>query len=306
MSEPIFFRVVTPALFIRPLPSRNTTPVGRLTQGQQIEVFPESRIEAEGSVWWQHALGWSAERALDVTGVPPLMERVILADQKKSITPINTNTTEQILLPTGTRIERPVLFQRHPVRVADAEWAQYYGNTRFAFNLQFDRSPKRQRMYFYAQGLHAGLDYGHNTQALPIVAGLSGRIEKVVRNATVYAPGYVNVRTGNFTVIYGHMGRIPPELSLGTVVTPDTQLGVIEPTQDHLHLEVIHRQTWIINPLVFMPQAMTDAYLTRFPFANAFHSSSTWTQWLTPFDQPVLRRGNPNTNPLIGPRSISG
>lgn len=306
MADPIFFRVVTAGLFVRPLPSRNTTPVGRLIQNQQIEVIPDSRTEAEGNVWWQHALGWSAERSLN-PAEKPLMERVIVEQQGRSDAPVNLNNADQITLPTGTRIDRPMLFSRHPVALIDTQWTQYFGNTRFAFNLQFDRNPRRQRMYFYSQGLHAGIDYGNNDNktTVPIVAGITGRVEKVARNATVYRPGFVWVRAGDFVVIYGHMGNIPSDITVGSTVTPGTKLGFIEPLEDHLHLEIRYRQTWIINPLVFMTPAMTDAFMVRFPVFN-FYSSPVWTRWLTPFDQPVLRLGSPDTNPLIGPRSIQG
>lgn len=51
---------------IRRTPALNGKKLGLLEFGARIEVFADSRREVNGYVWWQHALGWSAERAIEV------------------------------------------------------------------------------------------------------------------------------------------------------------------------------------------------------------------------------------------------
>jgi hypothetical protein len=307
MANTAFFRVVTLRLKIRRTPSLAGLVDGTMIEGQVIECDPSSRVEAEGFVWYQHSLGWSAERDL-TNGTPPfLMQFTPEAQDARASDVINTNTAPTIMLPSGRTIPRVDLFVKHPILPGNLGWTQCFGNTRFAYNLQFDRDPARQRAYFYCQGLHGGLDYGNNAQALPIVAGLTGTISQVVRMGGAYSPGFVRVRSGDYTVIYGHIGSIPGDLVTGMPVGPDTVMGQIERSQNHLHLEVRYRDTWIINPLVYMPPALSDAFLARAqPPSAAFYNDATWTRWQTPFDQPVLKLDNPARNVIIGPRAARG
>lgn len=305
---PQFFRVVDGPIRIRQLPDTSALRVeAQLTQGQQIEVVAGSRTDNDGFIWWQHALGWSVEKTSDDKEV--YMQAIDpAADGGRNNTAVNTNTVPTLTLPSGKTIERPVLFVQHPVALKDTVWIQYFGNTQFAYKLQFERDPARQRMYYYCQSLHGGIDYGNNTPGAPIVAGMTqGIIEKVERNAKSYRPNAVRVTVGEFQVIYGHLGNVPPDLVEGMTVTPEMKMGEIEATQDHLHLEVRYKNTWIINPLLFMSPELSGAFTSKFSkFSQYFYSDATWTQWLTPFDQPVLKASTPDKAVLLGPRAARG
>jgi hypothetical protein len=65
--------------------------------------------------------------------------------------------------------------------------------------------------------------------------------------------------------------------------------------------------SWIINPLLFMPDAMWLALTEKFSnYDFHFHKDATWTQWLTPLDQPVLRLSRPEDAAIIGPLAARG
>jgi hypothetical protein len=307
MATTKFFRVVDGPINIRQQPDTEAPRVsGQLQNGQQVEVMPASRTVNDGYVWWQHQLGWSAESTADSAKI--FMQEVIPeTDKAKGTAVVNTPEAATITLPTGVKIERTVLFQQIPVRLDATAWLQYFGNTVFAYNLGNDRNPSRQRMYYYCQGLHGGIDFGNNTSGAAIVAGVSGIIQKVERGGKSYLPNCVRVTNGDYTVIYGHVGKLPNALAAGQAVTPGMQLGEIETTQFHLHLEVRYKNTWIINPLLFMPPDMSAAILAKFSrFNTAFYSDATWTQWQTPFDQPILKSSTPDKAVILGPRAARG
>jgi hypothetical protein len=298
-----FFRVVDGPVNIRTLPDTDAAKAGgQLQLGQQVEVVIESRTVNDGYIWWQHSLGWSVESSAD--GSKVFMREIIPdTDKAKGTAVVNMPSSASITLPTGTKIPQTILFQRHPVDLADTKWWQYFGNTRFAYNLCTDKVPVRQRMYFYCQGLHGGVDYGNSTPGVPIVAGINGVIEKVELGAKSYSPNCVRIKAGDFTVIYGHLGNVPA-LAVGQTVVPETPLGKIEGTQCHLHLEVRYKNTWIINPLLVMSTEMTNAIIAK--FKKDFYSDANWTQWQTPFDQPVLKSSAPDKAVIIGPRAARG
>lgn len=307
MTTPLFFRVIDGPVNIRQFADTDAPRVQTVLQtGQQIEVDPNSRTENDGYVWWKHQLGWSAERHISDTSKVFMTKIEPETDKAKGTAVVNTNTGAMLTLPTGKTIERPVLFAKLPVPLELTVWLQYFGNTVFACNLQFDRDPVRRRMYFYCQGLHGGIDFGNNSASVPVTAGINGVVEKVERGAKSYSPNCVRVNQGDFTVIYGHLGNVP-NLNKGDTVTPDTRVGEIERTQNHLHLEVRHKNTWIINPLLFMPPEMSSAITTKFSkFSSAFYSDGAWTQWLTPFDQPILKSLEPDKAVILGPRAARG
>lgn len=303
----LFFRVVDGPVNIRQQPDTDAARVSSvLNTGQQIEVDPTSRTENDHYVWWKHQLGWSAERHLLNTAKIFMTKIEPETDKVKGLSVVNTNTAATLTLPTGKTIERPVLFARHPVAPEATQWIQYFGNTVFASNLQFDRNPVRQRMYFYCQGLHGGIDYGNDKPGVPIFAGVNGIVDKVELGAKSYSPNCVRVNVGDFTIIYGHMGNVSP-LKKGDMVTPDTKMGEIEPIQDHLHLEVRYKNTWVLNPLLFMSVELSSALTQKFPkFNRCFFSDPAWNQWLTPFDQPVLKLSAADKAQIIGPRAARG
>jgi hypothetical protein len=303
MPDVKFFRVVDGPLNIRRQPDVDSSVFGQLQNGQPVEVIANSRTIADDYIWWQHALGWSAERTADgslvfMKAIDPQSE----SGQKTQA--VNTNTGPMITLPSGKRIDRPVLLTCLPVRLNDTEWVQYFGNTQFAYNLQFDRNPKQQQMYLYSQGLHGGIDFGNRGAGIRVTAGVEATIEKVGRNTASYSPNHVRVVVADFTVIYGHMVNVP-ELKKGDAVHPDTLIGELDPqTQQHMHLEVRYKNTWILNPVLVMAVEVTNALLAKFSkFSKHFYSDSGWTQWQTPFDQPVLKLSSPDSAVIIGPRA---
>lgn len=302
MPEHKFFRVIDGPVNIRSLPDTSAPRIGgQLQTGQKVEVFIDSRTVNDSFVWWRHQLGWSAVGPEDAS-LPQFMEEVppdpILTD------PVNV-PGRTIMLPTGRTIERTFIFTRHPMKLDDMVWGQHFGNTEFAFNLGSHRDVKRRDDYFYSQGLHGGIDFGNNTPGTPLVAGIEGTIESIDRNGRFYRPGSVRVKTGEFLVIYGHTADIPGALRKDDPVGPETLLGCTEISQNHLHLEIRHK-SWILNPLLFMSQTFSQALIDKIGNTSRFYSDPNWTQWQTPFDQPVIRLSDPATVVLIGPRAARG
>ena len=192
------------------------------------------------------------------------------------------------------------LLQRHPVTLGEVTWAQYFGNTSFAWKRGREFSYHR-----YAQGLHSGIDYGCHRNVRPgpqvfaAVEGISdGRGYK-------YGPNRLDVRVGPYRIIYGHLGS-PSNLPRQAPVTPQTLMGRLEDTLCHLHLEIRYRDTYILNPLLFMPWGMVEEFVERFPIVVGrrdgthvmrFMQTESWDRWQTPLEQPVIRLGGE----VVGP-----
>ena len=182
-------------------------------------------------------------------------------------------------------------------------WAQYYGNTSFAWKRGRDFSYHR-----YAQGLHSGIDFGCYTDVRPgprvfaAIEGVSdGRGQK-------YGPNRLDVRVGPYRIIYGHLGS-PSNLPRKAPVTPQTVMGRLEDTLFHLHLEVRYKDSYVLNPLLFMPWGMVEEFVGRFPLevgygdgrqVTRFMQTDSWDRWLTPLDQPVIRLGGEVIGPTAG------
>jgi hypothetical protein len=299
VTTSIFFQVQGARVKVRRDPGLQGALLDQtLNPGDVIEVEADTATEKDGYVWWKHTLGWSAERTADAA---PHLEVLMKQVDRTSSIPVSRRR----------EIEPTALFEVAPVSLSETVWLQYFGNTNFAFNLSLDRDPNRQKSYYFAQGLHSGIDYGND--AMPIVlAGVRGVVKNVFRNSAVYAPNYVVVKVdSDLTVIYGHIHNIPQELVEGSIVDPMTKIGEIAPQgaqgSPHLHLEIRHANKKMINPLLFMPAGMSMALTERFAnFEKHFHRDPTWTKWLTPLDQPVLElvpRDPPN---LIGPLGARG
>lgn len=283
-------RVVTPFLNIRNAPSLRAAIIGSLSGGERITEVGEPR-EADGFCWIQHERGWSAERTLD--------SREIFVSEVQALPPIVT--PERVELPDGESFTPAELFTRLPVALAQTQWIQYFGNTRFAYSLATDRNVQRRRAYLYAQGLHGGIDFGNANADTPVFAGTSGRVSAVRLNTDMYAPNFVMVVSGVFTVVYGHVANVA--VSLGQNVTPDTRIANIDVAHNgsngHLHLEVRYKGHWIVNPLLFMRAELRQALISKFDsFATEFQP---FDKWQTPLDQPVLKLSNPAQAILIGP-----
>lgn len=261
--------------------------------GEQITVSKASRTEADGYVWWQHDAGWSAERSTDGT------QKFLYTPEEFANRPLPPGVVlfKDGLPVVDTLPMRDSMFQRLPVPLDKTHWWQYYGNNVFAYNLWKNGT----KWYKYAQGLHGGLDFGNSQEAVPVLAGVTGTFIK--RDIRYTRPNGMWVKVGPYTVIYGHMDN-PAELNPGDPVGVDTQIGTFElGGQNHLHLEIRYKSTWIVNPLLFMPEAMRNSVINKFkPGPTYFYSDETWTQWQTPLDQPVLLLGGE----LIGPHADSG
>ena len=252
---------------------------GRLQQGDVLLVAddPERLVEADDYLWLRHGQGWSAVRRLD--------------------------GRKDFLLNLDALPLLGSLLQRFPVTLKEVNWAQYYGNTSFAWKRGRDFSYHR-----YAQGLHSGIDYGCYTDVRPgprvfaAIEGVSdGRGQK-------YGPNRLDVRVGPYRIIYGHLGS-PSNLPRKAPVTPQTVMGRLEDTLFHLHLEVRYKDSYILNPLLFMPWGMVEEFVGRFPLevgygdgrqVMRFMQTDSWDRWLTPLDQPVIRLGGEIIGPTTG------
>ncbi|MCI0714653.1 MAG: hypothetical protein L0154_31145 [Chloroflexi bacterium] len=267
------FQVVTLALNVRTQPSLDPSTLTSTTlrMGETVKVVPGSRRDTLGYVWWQHDLGWSAEKRSDNT-------EIFMAD-------VNTE------LP-GTAF----VITKSPMDLDDMEWFYYYGNTRFAFLYG-----SQHNYDGYSQGLHGGLDYGYPAQSgrtIPIFAGVHGTFD-YGGSGRAFGPNRVDILVEGYRIIYGHIAQ-PLQLAKGTPVNPDTVVGVVDVNADHMHLE-IRKSGYIYNPLLFMTKTMREKIFDDFPPVGsfAFYQSTSWNKWITPLDQPVITIGGP----VIGPRA---
>lgn len=283
---------------VRSIPSASGTLIRELAPGTVITVEGDSRTQADGFIWWKHAEGWSVERRVDNTGIFLLDPNAGPPAPAPAPAPVAKGAPDLNTLPL-----RGELFQRWPVDLELTDWWQYFGNNAFAFSIWM----QGKRWYQYAQALHGGVDFGNSKRTgILIYAGVNGVFEYHDKNFTL--PNGLWVKVGDYTIIYGHCAN-PRQFRKGDIITPDTVMGEVQvPGQEHLHLEIRYKDTWILNPLVFFPQAMQDAILTKFPptarngkWLKYFYEDPSWKKWTTPYDQPVLQRGGPVIGPH-GPR----
>lgn len=322
-SQPIqkVFQVLSFPVKVRAMPSLTAPEIRMLSTGSTVTVDPDSRTEADGYVWWKHNEGWSAEKKVD--GSQTLMNLVATVAETVAESSAGADTTKK---KTSTiTLEVPAvdagvqsfnftvtsdanegvsvqvvpsypnyvdavdvnklpflngLFRRLPVDLSDTQWAQYYGNTQFAFeqgtNWGYDK---------YFQGLHSGLDFGNSNSAVNVYAGVEGTFEKYF-NAP--GPNAIFVKVGDYTIIYGHLIN-PATFTPGATITPDTLLGQTEPNQlKHLHMEIRYKDKWIVNPLLLIPPDLRDAFMNKTRSNQNFCTENGWSQWLSPFEQPVI------------------
>jgi murein DD-endopeptidase MepM/ murein hydrolase activator NlpD len=282
------FRVNIPIVHVRNQPSTQASLVKDLTNGTLVDVDANSRTEAEGYAWWKHADGWSVERKTDNS-------EVYLIDPATAPPPPPTPTSVfgSDGLPDVTKL--PLLnglFTRPPVPLDQTDWTQYFGNTQFAFengrNWGYDK---------FAQGLHSGVDFGTMKPAgLPIFAGAQGVFLRQDRYG-------VHVNVGDYHIIYQHIVNAPP-FAPNSPISPDTQLGTMEPLPGnvHLHLEVRYKERWIINSLLYFPEVFRASFMGKFKnFERYFCKANGWTLWQSPLDQPVIVLAGP----VIGPSAYT-
>lgn len=290
-----YMRVTNGPLSVRQETSPSSTRLGTVNTGDELEVDPASRTETNGFVWWKHATGWSAERSLD--------GRMVFMTPIDALTrPPVTNVTTPTPTPAGNHEFKPEpIFVRLPVELNQTQWIQYFGNTRYAYNIRREG----KTWYNYSQGLHGGFDFGNSLPGIPIYAGVEGVVVKLERNSSSYVPNYLMVRAGTvnqFLVIYGHIAA-PNHFNPGDRITPDMIVGRIDSGgQNHLHLEVRFADTQIVNPLLMMLDVLRDQITKRWSnYADHFYRDATWTQWQDPYDQPILRLCPPSNVVIIGP-----
>lgn len=264
------FVVSTHILNVRTEPAidaRTLIPGAQLSLGQRVQVQVDTRTAANGYVWWRHFTGWSAERTLDSS-------EVYMVDIDEDVPPPG------------------FIFERMPVDLDAMQWFYYYGNTLFAFLYG-----RNHNYHGYSQGLHGGLDFGH-PGGIPIFAGVNGTFD-YSGSGRAFSPNRVDVVVGDYLIIYGHVAK-PISLPRGTPVTPDTIVGEMDFGSKHMHLEIRYlNERYILNPLLFMTEAMRTELISLFPPEGdfRFYSSARWQDWLTPLDQPTIVRGGP----VIGP-----
>ena len=270
------WQVLALTLPVHDAPGASSVRSGRLEQGDVLHVPEDDArlVEAEDYLWLRHDTGWSAVRRLD--------------------------GRSEFLLNLDKLPLLGSLLQRHPVNLDEVNWVQYYGNTSFAWRRGRDFSYHR-----YAQGLHSGLDYGCYSDEWPgprVFAGLEG---VSAGRGYKYGPNRLDVRVGPYRIIYGHLGS-PGNLPREAPVTPWTVMGHIEDTVYHLHLEIRYKDSFILNPLLFMPRQLVVDFVDRFPLrvprggdghVMRFMQTESWDRWLQPLDQPAIRLGGE----VIGP-----
>jgi murein DD-endopeptidase MepM/ murein hydrolase activator NlpD len=182
------------------------------------------------------------------------------------------------------------LFQRLPVNSVLIYGLQWYGNTVFAYE------HGREHNYpGYSQGLHGGIDFIAKS-GTPVTAGVYGEV--VAIDPGYFGPHRVDVRVGNYRLIYGHVGNLPANIQVGSKVIPTTVLGEIESTEGHLHLEMrglydaSGGEDYIYNPLWFMDRQMVEtlAGVDENPQESFYKPAG---KWLGILDQPIIIRGGP-------------
>lgn len=271
-----------------------------VSRGTALDCNMDSLREADGYYWVRHTQGWSAIQSTDGSSVflvepgsiPGLIS--IGADGPKAEDLPNYRT----------------MFTRLPVSLDDIQWFQYYGNNMFAM-----RNGKNYNYDGYSQGLHGGLDFGNSIRPKPIYAGTDAEFVKM--EYTSRNNRKLILKKDDYTIIYQHIAQ-PRHFNEGDIITPDTQLGVIEHHSidngwDHLHFEVRFMKDWIVNPLLLISEDLYDQLTARFnplkpnssykrdfpkSTKNFFYHTDTWTKWVMPLDQPMIKRAGD----VIGPR----
>jgi hypothetical protein len=284
-------------------PSTNpmTLIIRTVKRGKLLECDMDTLTEADNYYWTRHDLGWSAIQRLDG-------KTVFLAEPGTipGLVAIGPNGPKAEDLPNYR-----ALFTQLPVKMDDTEWLQYFGNIMFAI-----RNGRAYGYDRYSQGLHGGIDFGNNTVPVPIYAGLEAEYWKTEypskNNARIF------LRRDDYIIIYQHITKAK-NFTKGQLINPDTALAFtehhsIQDGWDHLHLEVRFMQEWIVNPLLlfapeltskilsnFNPKKKNRDYKTDFPksYLNFFYKTDTWTKWTEPYDQPMIKLGDP----VIGPKA---
>jgi RHS repeat-associated protein len=194
--------------------------------------------------------------------------------------------------PTSTSTSTPtppsgLYFHSLPVDPSQVTGLQWYGNTEFAYH-------NRDSLNYsgYSQGLHGGLDL-IAAAGTAVQAGIYGKVVAV--DPGFFGPHRVDIKSGNYRVLYGHLDNLPLELKIGDEVEPKTKVGEVSATEGHVHIEVrgaydsAGGESNIYNPLLYMSPDMVRT-LKGIEEPNFYEPAG---KWLTPLDQPVIVRGGP-------------
>jgi len=183
-------------------------------------------------------------------------------------------------------------FARLPLNPTNKATSQWFGATNFAYT-----DGDKWNYDNYCQGFHCGIDIGRETSEYgePVYAGIYGIVEST-ENAYGAGPYAVNIRVGDYVVIYGHLdGKY--NVKKGDPVTPYTIIAVVGNPKGiengnnvHLHLEIRYQNKLIYNPLLFMDESIHQV-LAAVIDPNDFHYTD---KWATPLEQPVIHRGGPS------------
>lgn len=271
-----------------------------LSRGTSINCNTDTVTEADGYYWLEHDQnGWSAWQ--DVYG-----ETVFMAEPGSipGLVYIGPDGPDVTGLPGYQS-----LITRLPVNLDDTDWWQYFGNNVFAYV-----NGKSYNYDGYSQGLHGGLDFGNSARSgIPVYAGLEATYIK-----TIVSPpnNKVILESGDFTIIYQHVINMAG-FSSGQTLSPDTQIAQIHHSSqggwNHLHFEIRYmNEAWIVNPLALMAPELVKQIVTKFDptkanvdwtktnsVYNFFYKDDVWDKWITPLDQPVIKRAGS----VIGPRA---
>lgn len=253
-----------------------------ISAGTVVELNASSEITNDGYVWLHHKDGWSAwknEAGSTVFLVEP--------GTVESVAVMTSDGPDVSTLP-----DLKTLIKRLPVDIGNTAWWQYFGNNVYAY--QYGTSWGYDR---YAQGLHSGLDFGNNNAGIPVYAGIDCTFVKEDRYG-------IFAKTGLYTIIYQHLTNTPT-FQVGQQISVNTKLGELDSSSSrlrHLHFEIRYKGAWIVNPLLFMSDAMVNQITNKFTPSKSmyFYKSGAWNKWQTPMDQPVIKLGGPVIGPTAG------
>lgn len=269
----------------RASPGLSGKPLGWLAKNEKVMVDGSSRTQTDGFIWVKHNKGWSAERSIN--GAIVYLAKPLGAPE--------IGTSPHTHLP-----HLKTLIKRLPVNIDQTNYFQYFGNNVFAYtdgkNFNYDG---------YSQGLHGGLDFLNTASGIPVYAGVEATYINVRWNSPNRS---VWLKVGDYTLIYQHITN-PRSFKAGDKIYPDTVIAEIEPLPwYHLHFEIRYQETWIVNPLLLMSDALVNQIVGKFHPNRAatggvsqlsyFYKTPSWTKWTLPLDQPLIRLGGP----VIGPR----
>ena len=216
-------------------------------QRYAIGVESMAQIERERDITPGLLSEWRVQFLPDLLAISPVIDSasIHLAENENEA---NFKAQRIILLPstaipiwTQTPIDKP-------------DWAQFYGYTVYSYT-EFMAGKK----YLRSNGVHTGLDWGKfkesftSGQQHPVYAACEGEVIKIDRGTTSYKPGLVIIKPKNYSrlkLFYGHLQDI--QVDEKAIVGPQTKLGILDPDERHVHIEIRREDNSYINPYPFL------------------------------------------------------